>query len=1147
MNENCGCCDGITQITPIAIANRPGLNALVYRMATHATMLETMKVRLSSFYLDIPKQTVGQDGRLEFERIYPLLALTTRAADDPAIALLDAWAIVGDVLTFYQERIANEGFLRTAVERRSILELARLIGYALRPGVAATVYLAYTLDSNFKDEVVIPVGARAQSVPGPGELPPSFETSEPLAARAAWNVLKPRLTRPQTARTIANDGAPRVYLKGTSTNLKPNDPLLVDFGTEATPTFVRVKEVLPDTVADRTLVTLQVKRSLPPASPEAIAIKAKQQIAAIVARYQAIEADQRHVSRDTKMYRAVSEHLEALQQHLGEDVPFPAILAHLNEETLPRLEGALRTAEERGGHVNLRPWLESMIAELRDVSARTAGQRAESLAREFTLSTAGRRQVAETEQFTPLLAGLTKPASVPPANALQLKRSLDTAFQPKADTGLQIVVAFKESLRAALPVAVANTKAAPDVQIKVYALRVKAGVFGRNAQQRTQVSPDGIVTVIGEWPIVERVIVDNDRRVIEHEEESAIYLDASYDKILPDTWVVVDTSAVDLGTLKNARVTPVQPPVLISRIASVQADISRAEYGIGAPSTRLGLSNVWLTFASSPSSNGGTAEQLLRNAEFQIIRRTVIYAQSEELPLAEEPIDASICGSDDPSDPDALIELDGLYSELQAGRWLIVSGERTDIQVPDPDDLARTMAVPGVRSSELVMLAEVVQRVSEADPAAQGSGADGPGPLPGEKIHTFIRLAKKLEYCYKRDAVTIYGNVVKATHGETRNETLGSGDGSQALQSFTLKQPPLTFVAAPTPRGVESTLHVRVNDIEWHEADSLAGLGPSDRSFITRTGDDDKTNVIFGNGKQGARLPTGVENVKAVYRNGIGKPGNVKAEQISLLVTRPLGVKEVINPLRASGGADRESRDLARKNAPLAVLALDRLVSTQDYADFTQARAGIGKASAARLSDGRRQLVFVTIAGADDIPIDKTSDLYRNLVKALRQYGDPDQPVQVELRELLLIVISANVRLLPDYLWEAVAPVIRARLLDVFSFERRELAQDVVLSEVVSVIQAVEGVAYVDVDTLRGIPETTADPLAPGGRRLLTPAEITASISGPLLDEQNNPVREPLQRLIARPAGIEAGVILPAQLAFLTPDVPATLILNQIT
>ena len=109
MNDTCGCCDGITQITPVVIANRPGLSALAYRMGTHAALLETMKARLSNFYLNIQKETVGQAGRPEFERIYPLRGLTTRAADDPAIALLDAWAIIGDVLTFYQERIANEG------------------------------------------------------------------------------------------------------------------------------------------------------------------------------------------------------------------------------------------------------------------------------------------------------------------------------------------------------------------------------------------------------------------------------------------------------------------------------------------------------------------------------------------------------------------------------------------------------------------------------------------------------------------------------------------------------------------------------------------------------------------------------------------------------------------------------------------------------------------------------------------------------------------------------------------------------------------------------------------------------------------------------------------------------------------------------
>src|SRR5215212_6726368 len=162
MNERCGCCEGIEQLTPATTANRPGLNALAYRAGTHASFLETMRARLSS-------------------DAYPeLTGLSTRAPDDAALALLDAWAMVADVLTFYQERIANEGYLRTAIERRSILELARLVGYRLRPGVAAGVYLAYPLDSD--RDVVTPAGSRAQSIPGPGEQMQSFEIAEPLAA-----------------------------------------------------------------------------------------------------------------------------------------------------------------------------------------------------------------------------------------------------------------------------------------------------------------------------------------------------------------------------------------------------------------------------------------------------------------------------------------------------------------------------------------------------------------------------------------------------------------------------------------------------------------------------------------------------------------------------------------------------------------------------------------------------------------------------------------------------------------------------------------------------------------------------------------------------------------------------------------------------
>lgn len=191
MNERCGCCEGITTLTPLPVMNRPALDTLAYRVGTHSTFLETMKARLSNMVLEPPAAPEAE----EAGRIAPLDKLTTREESDPAIAILDAWATVADVLTFYQERIANEGYLRTATERRSILELSRLIGYELRPGVSASTYLAFTLEPDH--EVEIPAGTRAQSRPGPGELPQPFETSEPLAARSDWNQLRARRTRPQ--------------------------------------------------------------------------------------------------------------------------------------------------------------------------------------------------------------------------------------------------------------------------------------------------------------------------------------------------------------------------------------------------------------------------------------------------------------------------------------------------------------------------------------------------------------------------------------------------------------------------------------------------------------------------------------------------------------------------------------------------------------------------------------------------------------------------------------------------------------------------------------------------------------------------------------------------------------------------------------
>lgn len=1087
--NDCGCCEGVEPLTPQPIANRPGLEALNYRVGTHATFLKTMQARLAH-----------------------LRGLTTRATDDPAIALLDSWALVAEVLTFYQERIANEGYLRTATERRSVVELARLVGYRPRPGLAASVFLAYTLDDHQTDPVTIPAGAKAQSVPGPGEQMQTFETSEPLEARAAWNALQPRLTQPQTQASL--EARQSVYLKGLTLNLKPGDPLLIDIGS-GTPNLYRVMDVTAEPVADRTRVTYQPwiadnKMISPKTFTGTHAIKGDPLAGLLPGLLKAPSRPPptpHHLARSlaqafTLEAEAGLQTLSALRPELNFTVKTALANAQVIAPNSIRVYALRVKAAPFGHNAPLKPML--------NAQGRVVGTEEWPLAGIETFTVRVETAAPSPEPFNLALAssageGLTFTVTI------SLTRGAETL------TASAEISSAQPEQRVQLGQLAEVMVQGKFQDVSLTALAITAKDIGHQVTLEIQNNGNQCAIELvasGFSPHVETVALGNTRRVMLENRRIAIAfarsgltitdevprppspknlvdLETTYDQILPGSWVVLQRADA--------------PQPHIETIRSAQA-VSRADYGISGKVTRLTLEHDWLT----------NSDRLLR-----VLRGTQVFAQSEELPLAEEPLTDPVCMPDAAND---WIELDGLYSDLKAGRWLMVSGERADLE-----------NTSGVRASELVMLAEVEHRAN----------AD----LPGDKIHTFIRLSEPLAYCYQRAGLTINANVVKATHGETRAEVLGGGQAAQAWQTLALRQPPLTFVAAPTPAGAESTLQVFVNEVRWREVESLSMLGPTEHGYLTRTDDAGQTRIIFGDGQRGARPPTGVENISAIYRNQLGQTGNVRAEQISLLGTRPLGVKSVINPLRASGGADKESRDQARRNAPLTVMALDRLVSVCDYADFARVFAGIGQAVARRFSAGRRELIHLTIAGVNDIPIEEHSDLYLNLVRALRRAGDPHQPFQVQVRELRLIVISANIRIWPDYLWENIVVNVRQHLLETFSFERRALGRDVALSEVIHAIQSVKGVAYVDVDVLGGIPEKKADGAT---RRLLTPQEIAQAVQALLAEraaEHNLPDQDkqhPRHRLTVNLAGVEGAEVRPAQLALLSPHAPDTLILNRI-
>jgi hypothetical protein len=240
----CAACAGTQPETPETITNSPALGQISYRTGRYATFLASMLAALSS-----------ADPTLA-----PLAALRTRDPGDFSIALLDSWAMVLDILTFYSERLANEAFLRTAAEQRSVTDLAALVGYAPSPGVAASATLAFTLTTapGSPSSVLIPAGTRVQSVPGPGQTAQVFETSADLTALAAWSALPAQTTTPWSL--CGNEQS--TWIAGTSNNIGVGDVLLFVYAPGGTPSttsgfaeFHYITAVSTDPVAKATQLT----------------------------------------------------------------------------------------------------------------------------------------------------------------------------------------------------------------------------------------------------------------------------------------------------------------------------------------------------------------------------------------------------------------------------------------------------------------------------------------------------------------------------------------------------------------------------------------------------------------------------------------------------------------------------------------------------------------------------------------------------------------------------------------------------------------------------------------------------------------------------------------------------------------------------
>ncbi|MFF7650923.1 putative baseplate assembly protein [Streptomyces sp. NPDC007983] len=1263
----CGCGGHDERRAPDALYNPPGRAALDHRVGEYGSLLAAMLDRLAS-------------------PAYPALrGLTVRTPDDPAVGLLDAWAVLGDLLTFHSERIADEGYLRTADDDRSLALLGRLVGHEPRPGVAADTHLAYTVDRDPRAEdvlVTIPRGAISHSVPAASdEESHTFETDEDLTAHWSWNELAVRRRRPALLTPDDLKQRSELLVAGTSTGLATGDQLLFVFagsddGTDGQRLLLPVARIRIDRDDEVTAIGLPQS---PPASFKELVDELRQwitpsepdpdtgdpeptpdhpnprPISRLIEEFDTqvlapLRADLDDITRPGQLARRLAEPHARLAEAQALAAPYEEVAAWFE-----RLEAVIGELAERAG-------------ELDTAQPAQAGPRSQ-LTHDRPEET-GPRAPAALRALGAVLPALRTSVVRPPSGAAGAP-SAGHLFAPGSDLAPQLLAALDPRLRTGLYAA--WRQAAPPQQAttllrELLAMRVTAAPFGATAPLKAVQDDRGRVIRQVDWPLTGgaltsmRVVYDTAGKVpvkaeFQHTETGTsvqrsenLPQNETFD--LPPGRIELSTRTGqdhDLSWLSRRPVDTQEPGVtarllpglpaytlFVSRPAedgrvhiaveveggeSPQWRLARGEQkqvplgryeltirytpGSEPPAVEIGIATVpepadryvlaldsvqsgitvgsWVAIERPRKGvEGGvpgdrklafvtTRVTAVRTAAYtnygitgrgteltladpwldehdvvlSAIRDTTVHAGGEPLRLADEPLGEDVHGNE--------LELAELYQGLRPGRRVVVSGERTDL----PGSAA-------IRGTELAVVAAVEQRV---DP-----------DLPGDHVHTVLTLTADLGYRYRRDTVRVQGNVVPATHGESRDEPIGSGDATRAHQTFTLWQSPLTWLPADNPLGATPALEIRVDGLLWHRADSLAGRGPHERIYVTGTAADGRTTVTFGDGVHGARLPTGHENVRARYRFGTGGPhgaANVAAHRITQPLTRPLGVTAVTNPRPATGGAVGDGPGLTRRTIPLAVSALDRLVSVQDYEDFARSRAGIGRAHAAELHDGRRKVLHVTVAGVDDVPIAGDAEVLRALRGSLAEYGDARLPVRVEPRELVLLLLAARVKVAPDHTWALVEPRVRAALLAKLGYPGRELGRPARLSEVLATAQSVPGVDYVDVDAFTGVPaSSTPQELSRLAEQLTTPSvtvparsatyaedtyRVTASDGETLTDiaAHNGITLAELLRLnpditdTARlPKGRSVFVfrgIRPAQLALFTPDVPDTLILTEVT
>ena len=298
-----------------------------------------------------------------------------------------------------------------------------------------------------------------------------------------------------------------------------------------------------------------------------------------------------------------------------------------------------------------------------------------------------------------------------------------------------------------------------------------------------------------------------------------------------------------------------------------------------------------------------------------------------------------------------------------------------------------------------------------------------------------------------------------------RSVEVGARQGRRKVETFTGTGEPHASFRLAGMEIAQGSLRVLIQEQDWREVLHFQESGSDDPHFQTDTDGLDRTRVFVGDGVRGGVPPAGAE-IQVEYLETLGADGNLGTGTVSQLVSpvrhggEPVALA-VTNPVPATGGADRESLEHARRQAPAEVRSLWRALTKDDYKALAEGYPGVAKARCLDVNDCaniRYYQVNMAVAPAGGgLP---STLLKRDLAAFLE--SRKAITIEINLFEPLYrpVSIPLDIHAYAGEDLDLVRRRIEEALGDFFAFERMDFGQGVPFSDLVALLDGVRGVSH---------------------------------------------------------------------------------------